>query len=149
MTSYHYQTSGSTDIEMGGKTMTRAEERMTAYKNHANDEINTLKKRPSFSERGHKLVRKTSSRLGLVRKGSIGFHNEGTLCEHIVTCKMDCFDCCVVGVCYLVIGMLVLGIFLAFVVGGEARNIGYGRCPTNFFFNISSFLILELHFLYN
>ena len=109
--------------------MTRAEDRMTAYGQHAKDQINTLQRKPSMSDHGHRLIRKTSSRLGLVRKKSIGFHNDGTLWEHIVTCKMDCFDCCVMGVCYVVIGFLVLGIMLAFVNGGDSatQQVGFGK----------------------
>ena len=131
MTSYQYQTktTKAPDIESGGRTMTRAEDRMTAYGQHAKDQINTLQRKPSMSDHGHRLIRKTSSRLGLVRKKSIGFHNDGTLWEHIVTCKMDCFDCCVMGVCYVVIGFLVLGIMLAFVNGGDSatQQVGFGK----------------------
>ena len=125
MTSYQYNVPA--DIETG-KKMTRAEERMKAHGAHANDQMHQLKRKPSMSDHGKRLVRKTSSRLGLVRKNSIGFHNDGTLWEHIVTCKMDCFDCCVMGVCYAVIGFLALGILLAFVISGDggSQNVGYG-----------------------
>jgi len=114
------------DIE-NGKTMSRADERMAAYSQHTKEQLNTLRRKPSLSDHGNRLVRKTSSRLGLVRKNSIGFHNEGTLWEHMVTCRMDAFDCCVMGCCYAVLGMLALGIFLSFLAGNDdtTQTIGY------------------------
>ena len=113
------------DVEKGVQ-MSRADERMAAYKTHAEDQMNTLKRRPSMSDHGHRLIRKTSSRLGIGRKNSIGFHNDGTIWEHIVSCKCDTFDCCVLGFCYGVIGMFALGFFLAFVSENtDVQTAGY------------------------
>ena len=131
MSQYQYQQRDG-DVEKGAATMSRADERMQAYKKHGGDQLNSLKKRPSFSDHSHRLVRKTSSRLGFGRKNSIGFHNDGTLWEHIVTCKMDAFDCCVMGVCYATIGLLVLGLFLAFAVPDSSKFLTPGFLPSLF-----------------
>ena len=125
MTSYHYQTK---DIELGGAgTGHGKEDRLKAMQGHGMDTMHTLKRRPSMSDHTRRLTRKTSSRLGLKRKNSIGFHNEGTLWEHIITCKMDAFDCCLCCVCCTFSGLVFLGVMLVTtgnVNGDEASTTG-------------------------
>ena len=138
MTSYHFQAAELDLVERGGDLPgAGAPSRLEAHRANAADRMNTLKRKGSFqkaADHTHRLTRKTSSRLGLVRKNSIGFHNEGTLCEHIITCRMDLFDCCIVGLCYFVIGMVGGGALLVLlpatgsVTGEDAesmRDAGY------------------------
>ena len=138
MTSYHFQAAELDLVERGGDLPgAGAPSRLEAHRANAADRMNTLKRKGSFqkaADHTHRLTRKTSSRLGLVRKNSIGFHNEGTLCEHIITCRMDLFDCCIVGLCYFIIGMVGCGSLLVLlpatgsVTGEDAesmRDAGY------------------------
>ncbi len=116
MTSYHFQTK-----ELGGaQTGHGKEDRLKAMQGHGKDAIHTLKRRPSMGDHTRRLTRKTSSRLGMKRKNSIGFHNEGTLWEHIITCKMDAFDCCLCCTCCVFFGLVTLGVLL--VTTGTANN---------------------------
>ena len=135
MTSYHFQATELDQAERGAYPGQGAPNRLDAQRAHAQDRMNSLKRKSSFqnaADHSHRLVRKTSSRLGLVRKNSIGFHNEGTLCEHIVTCRMDMFDCCIVGLCCFVIIMIGGGaLFVALpaigaVTGNEADSMRDG-----------------------